>query len=159
MTAPTHNRHTIRLPGYDYAQPGAYFVTSVTHGRDCALGSVVDGNVILSSQGIIVQKLWQDLPKHFQLVMLDEFVIVPNHIHGILMIMDDDRTKPGVMEDHCRGEASGNGVTREPARNLPDASPLQSISITPGIVPLSSMIMRIPWMWLGMITNSSSITC
>jgi len=110
VTTPARNRRTIRLPGYDYAQPGAYFVTIVTHGRVCALGSVVDENVILSNQGIIVQRSWKDLPQHFQQVVLDEFVIMPNHIHGILMIMDDDRAIPGVMERNCRGR-SGNGIT------------------------------------------------
>lgn len=61
MSDPEHNRHAVRLPEYDYASPEP-FVTIVTRGRDCALGKVVDGNVILSNQGLIVQKAWHDLP-------------------------------------------------------------------------------------------------
>ncbi len=90
MPVAVHNRHTVRLPGYDDAQPGGYFVTIVTHGRECALGTVVDGNVALSDQGLIVQKARHDLPQHFTNVMLDEFVIMPNHVHGILEITDGD---------------------------------------------------------------------
>ena len=97
MSDPEHNRHTIRLPGYDYAQPGGYFVTIVTHGRECALGTVVGGNVILSNPGHAVFATWNQIPQHFANVVLDEYVIMPKHVHGIIMIMEDVHATPGGM--------------------------------------------------------------
>jgi len=124
VTTPTRNRHTTRLPGYDYTQPGGYYVTIVTHGREPVLGAVVDGTVVLATPGVIVQQTWRDLPHHFANVMLDEFVIMPNHVHGIVMITDGIRIKPDMMDGNCRGEASGNDITGEPTHIMPDASPL-----------------------------------
>ena len=91
MIPPTRNRHTTRLPGYDYTRPGGYYVTIVTRGREPVLGAVVAGAVVLSIPGVIAQKAWCDLPQHFANVMLDEFVIMPNHVHGIIIITDDIR--------------------------------------------------------------------
>ena len=107
MPDPAHNRHTFRLPGYDYARAGGYFVTIVTRGREPVLGKVVDGEVVLSNQGLIVQKAWHDLPQHFANVMLDEFVIMPNHVHGIIMITEDEHAIPVGMGGFRRGVAFG----------------------------------------------------
>ena len=124
MPDAVHNRHTIRLPGYDYAQAGGYFVTIVTQGRECALGTVEDGNVILSNPGHAVAATWNQIPQHFSNVVLDEFVIMPNHVHGIILIMEDGHIIPEGMGGFRRGDAFGNHVTCEPARNMPNASPL-----------------------------------
>ncbi len=99
-------------------------MTIVTRGRDCALGTAVDGNVILSNPGHAVAATWNQIPQHFANVLLDEFVILPNHVHGIIMIVEDERAVPGDMGGFRRGEASGNCVTCGQARNMPDASPL-----------------------------------
>jgi len=124
VTTPVRNRHTTRLPGYDYTQPGGYYVTIVTRGRDPVLGAVVDGVVVLATPGVIVQKAWRSLPHHFANVVLDEFVIMPNHVHGIVMITDGIRVKPNMMDGNCRGEASGMGCVGSTVTPFPDASPL-----------------------------------
>ena len=86
-----HHRRSIRLPGYDYSQAGAYFVTIVTQGRECLFGEVVDGVMVLNQYGEIVQKWWHDLPTHFPCVETGAFVIMPNHAHGVIIITDDGR--------------------------------------------------------------------
>jgi len=81
-------RHTIRLKGYDYSQAGAYFVTTCTHNQECILGRVVDSEMRLSTFGEVVAACWDDLPHHYPHVELDAFAIMPNHIHGIIMLVD-----------------------------------------------------------------------
>lgn len=83
-----HNRHSIRLPGYDYTRPGAYFLTILAHKKEHLFGNVIKGVVQLSPVGEIVQEQWQKIPTHFPDVLLDAFVIMPNHIHGILVITE-----------------------------------------------------------------------
>ena len=91
-----HHRHSIRLKGYDYDQAGAYFVTICTRGRECLLGEVTDGQVQLSECGTIVQQVWQDLPNHYPHVQPDAWVIMPNHVHGIIILTDSAVADPVV---------------------------------------------------------------
>ena len=84
-------RRSIRLPGYNYAQPGAYFVTICTHGGECVLGDVVDGEMILTDWGHVVVESWEAIPAHFQNVETNAFVVMPNHVHGVLVIAPDRR--------------------------------------------------------------------
>ncbi|MCZ7542020.1 MAG: transposase [Anaerolineae bacterium] len=86
----THHRRSIRLQGYDYAQEGAYFVTICTHHRTCLFGEVVDSAMQLSGFGEIVQDCWFDIPAHFPYVELDAFVVMPNHVHGVIVIVDEE---------------------------------------------------------------------
>lgn len=83
-----HHRRSIRLKGRDYVRPGAYFVTMVTHDRACFFGDVRDGAMHLNAWGIIAERCWREIPQHFPRVRLDAFVIMPNHIHGIIVIVD-----------------------------------------------------------------------
>jgi REP element-mobilizing transposase RayT len=82
-----HHRRSIRLKGYDYSQVGAYFVTLVASHRECWLGSMLGDKVVLSEMGKVVKGCWLRLPKSFN-VQLDEWVILPNHLHGIIWILD-----------------------------------------------------------------------
>ena len=82
------HRRSIRLPGYDYSQPGAYFVTICTRGRSCVLGDVSEGVVRLSKSGQIAQDTWMWLGSQYLYVELHEYVIMPNHLHGLIMIHD-----------------------------------------------------------------------
>jgi len=84
---PRH-RHSIRLKGYEYTQPGAYFVTVVTHERQLLFGKITNSNVALSPVGKIVLREWISLPNRFPFVELDTFVIMPNHLHAILVFHD-----------------------------------------------------------------------
>ncbi|SOD21076.1 transposase [Nitrosomonas ureae] len=81
-----HRRKSIRLQGYDYSQAGAYFITVCTHNRMPLFGEIVDGVMVLNTAGQIVEKCWYAIPEHFPQVTLDEFVIIPNHVHGIITI-------------------------------------------------------------------------
>ena len=81
-----HQPRSIRLPGFDYTQPGAYFVTICAHGRDCLFGKVADGDVVLNHLGRLDHEEWTYTEIVRPEVELDEFVIMPNHIHGIITI-------------------------------------------------------------------------
>jgi putative transposase len=87
-----HHRRSIRLKGYDYTQPGAYLVTICTKDRLCLFGEVVDGEMRLNPWGEIVREEWLKTAQIRPYVRLheDEFVVMPNHVHGIIWIMDDD---------------------------------------------------------------------
>ena len=79
-------RRSIRLPHYDYAQNGAYFVTVCTHKFQCMFGQIVDAQMELNKYGKIVTEYWNEIPRHFPHVELDAFVVMPNHMHGIIVI-------------------------------------------------------------------------
>jgi len=83
------NRRSIRLKGYDYSQNGGYFITICTANRLCLFGEIIDGEMVLNEFGNIVDKCWLEIPKHHPSVRLEEYIIMPNHIHGILVIHDD----------------------------------------------------------------------
>jgi putative transposase len=83
-----HQRHSIRLAEYDYTLPGAYFVTIVTHQREYIFGKIHETQVHLTPIGETALACWLGIPVHFHNVSLDEFVIMPNHIHGIIIIND-----------------------------------------------------------------------
>ena len=85
-----HDRHSIRLYGFDYTIPGYYYVTICTQKRACTLGIVNNDMVFLSSWGRLAYSNWRAIPKHFQSVELDHFVVMPNHVHGIVIIQDSD---------------------------------------------------------------------
>ena len=80
------HRHSIRLQGYDYAQVGAYFITIVTRQRACLFGRILNDELILNTAGQVVQSMWNELPAHFSRIDLDTFIVMPNHIHGIIHI-------------------------------------------------------------------------
>ena len=83
-----HHRRSIRLKDYDFAQEGAYFVTILVKDRECLCGPVVVGEIHLSKIGQIVKDCWEKIPRHFPNVEVDAYVIMPNHIHGIIVIGD-----------------------------------------------------------------------
>ena len=79
-------RRSIRLRGYDYAQAGAYFITICTHNRTHLFGTIAAGTVLTNAAGNAAADCWLQIPVHFPNVELDQWVIMPNHIHGILVI-------------------------------------------------------------------------
>jgi len=94
---PRFHRRTIRLPEYDYSLEGAYYITICTQGRKCLFGEIRNGKIALSECGRIVDDWWQRMPERYSGVILDEYVIMPNHMHAIIVIIDD------VI---CRGEVA-----------------------------------------------------
>ncbi len=81
---------SIRLPGYDYSQPGAYFITIVTHNRQCSFGNIIDDEMMLNEFGVLVQNEWLKTGIIRPNINIDAFVVMPNHLHGIIIITDND---------------------------------------------------------------------
>ncbi len=115
-----HHRRSIRLPGYDYTQPGAYFVTICTHERAHLFGHVVDGDMVLNAFGKIVWEEWfrsAEIRAEIELFP-DEFVVMPNHIHGIVWIMETNDHNVG-----AHGRAPVIGPTGRSPLRIPPAHP------------------------------------
>ncbi|MFP4040814.1 MAG: hypothetical protein ACLFS7_09760, partial [Desulfosudaceae bacterium] len=116
-----HHRRSIRLQGYDYSQAGAYFVTICTQNRECLFGDIADGEMRLNDAGQMVQTVWDEIPAHYPGIDIDAFIIMPNHIHGIIVL---------VGAAPCgRPEYPGNSVGAGPrGRPAPHACPKQDQS-------------------------------
>ena len=87
-------RQSARLENYDYSKGGTYFVTVTVDGEGEIFGNIVEGKVDLNKAGEIIEKVWMNLPKQFTNVKLDEFVIMPDHFHGIIIL---ENMKEGLM--------------------------------------------------------------
>lgn len=102
------HRRSIRLDGYDYSSAGAYFVTICTQDRACVFGDVVDGRMRANAAGQIVQDVWAGLASRYANVELDAFVVMPNHVHGIIVLADVARPGAGGADgDAGRGARRG----------------------------------------------------
>ncbi len=117
-------RQPHRLRNYDYAQPGAYFITIVTFQRKCLFGEIKNGVMILNATGNIVLSEWQRLKSRFPQIELDEFAIMPNHLHGIIVIHDFRRRI---------GDSSIRVVLDKPLASLPAGE--QFGNPVPGSIP------------------------
>ena len=92
-----HNRRSIRLKGYDYSIEGLYFITICCQNRICRFGTIENGKMILNEYGIIAYNEWVNTPKIRPNVELGEFIIMPNHIHGIIAITDRPPIRRGEL--------------------------------------------------------------
>ena len=82
-----HHRRSIRLGDYDYSQAGAYYVTIDVQNRQCLFGNIVDNEMMLNEAGKMIDEQWNALPQRFPNIELDVYVIMPNHFHGIIVIV------------------------------------------------------------------------
>ncbi len=89
-----------RLKNYDYSAPGFYFITICTQNRKCFFGEIVNQELILNNIGSIAKSFWEEIPDHFPESIIDEFVIMPNHIHGIIQIIDQSIMPNGYINFH-----------------------------------------------------------
>ena len=89
-----HHRRSIRFPGFDYSSQGAYFITLCTHHHQCIFGQVEQDRVRLNATGQIVESCWNDISKHFAHARLDYSAIMPNHIHGIILLVGAQHAVP-----------------------------------------------------------------
>ena len=123
-----HNRKSIRLKGCNYAQAGLYFITICTHNRAHLFGQIINGEMVLNAAGSVAVKCWQDIPAHFPTAALHEYVVMPNHVHGIIELQPpfpvgaNDYSPQNNHMDNDR--ANGNSPRRQA---MPFRSPSQSI--------------------------------
>jgi len=85
-----HHRKSIRLKGYDYSHSDSYFITICTKNKENYFGTINNMQMRLSKIGNIANQCWQEIPKHFPIVQLNQYVIMPNHVHGIIIIGGED---------------------------------------------------------------------
>ncbi|MEN6435470.1 MAG: hypothetical protein ABFD58_06600 [Anaerolineaceae bacterium] len=104
MSNRIHNRHSIRLKEFDYSQSGAYFVTLVRQDRKYSFGKIESDEMILSLSGRIIGNCWLWLAQQYPYVELDEYVVMPDHFHGILIINRDFDSFMEKSESPCTGE-------------------------------------------------------
>ena len=126
-----HHRRSIRLKGYDYRQAGAYFVTICTQDRAFLFGQVVHDEMRLNDAGKMVYDVWNDLPAFYPGVQTDAFIVMPNHIHGIIILVgvgpraypgSDPRAYPDSGPRACPGQPQELGQPQgvAPTLGLPD---------------------------------------
>ncbi len=127
---PKPHRRSIRLPNYDYAQPGAYFVTLVTSGREPLFGHIDTTGMHLNANGDVATACWQDLVDHYPNLSLDEFVVMPNHVHGLLFLTDPGRAgyKPAPTERYALPEIV-RGFKTFSARRVNELRGTQGIAV------------------------------
>ena len=107
------SRKSIRLRGYSYDQAGAYFVTVVTRGRMTLLGDVIDGEMRLNDTGRMISQLWEWLETRYPYVRLDEYVVMPNHLHGVIALGDLDAGGSRTAPTHGRNSRRVNSAPRK----------------------------------------------
>ncbi|MFA6322112.1 MAG: transposase [Candidatus Buchananbacteria bacterium] len=99
-----HRRRSIRLFGFDYSQPGCYFITICVHEKKCILGKIINNKVVLNNLGQVIEDEWLNTEKIRRNIKIDKFVVMPNHVHGIIVIKADNQgVWPYHNENSCRG--------------------------------------------------------
>lgn len=124
-----HHRRSIRLREYDYSSVGAYFVTFCAHGRECLFGDILDGDMRLNEAGRVAAEWWEKLPGKFPNVTLDEYVVMPNHFHGIICIVGAGSPRPMFANDDV-GAGFPRPVSPE-NQNLSGMTPENQGGMTP----------------------------
>ena len=161
-----HQRRSIRLRGYDYAQAGAYFVTICTQDRHALFGGIAGGALLLNDAGRMVERWWDELNHKFPSAVFDTFVVMPDHIHGIIAI-----TTPGgdtvaggdtvVGGDTVAGDTVVGGYVNPPLRDDGididagddhDANDAHNVNADPAAVSLSTIIQ-----WFKIMTTTDYI--
>lgn len=103
-----HHRRSIRKKGHDYTAAGAYSITICTQNRDHLFCQITHGQVHLHPAGMLVEAIWHRLPCHFPTVTLDAFVVMPDHVHGIIILGENKRSKTYPPTDWPKGTIPGS---------------------------------------------------
>ena len=127
------HRRTLRLPEFDYAQPGAYFVTIVTQYRKPIFGQIVDGEMVLNEVGWMIKDVIDQIPEHYLGVNVELFVIMPNHVHLLFLIFD-------VVADPRAGVVAGPRACH--ANQIEDGQP-RGVVLTKEQLSLPEIVHRI----------------
>jgi putative transposase len=118
-------RKPLRLKGWDYSSPGAYFVTICTYKKQCILGAVDNGAMQPNYSGELVRECWEALPNHYPFLNNQIFIVMPNHVHGIIMLAGENRrsgskpdpTKSNSLSEVIRGFKSHSSRAVNEARH------------------------------------------
>ena len=105
MKANLPKRVALRMRAYDYCGPGAYFFNICVQGKKCLLGNVNNGEMNLNNYGKAVAQCWQELPNYYPNIQLDAFAVMPNHVHGVIVIVGAGYPRPYWVEMHPMGPA------------------------------------------------------
>lgn len=117
-----------RMCGYDYTRDGYYFVTICVEHRECIFGEIVDEEMRLNNYGNIVSDCWYDLPNHYVNCILDGFVVMPNHVHGIVRI-DNDLARRKILKQNDDIETHvGNGLKPFPTNGVKNSTIVSDVS-------------------------------
>ena len=112
-----HHRNSIRLKDYDYGQSGAYFITIVTQKKICLFGDVNDSASQLNDAGQMIRAVWVEMSRHYPGVETDTFVVMPNHIHGIILLVG---AGPRACPESSRVDRTGQPQGVAPTISLPE---------------------------------------
>ncbi|MBL0126088.1 MAG: hypothetical protein IPP83_01255 [Flavobacteriales bacterium] len=133
--AERYHRRSIRLRGYDYARAGAYYVTVCTHERGHIFGHIADGVMMPNTMGELAQRCWDAIPEHMPHVDVGEFVVMPNHVHGIVVIRERLVDVHGGATDGAVGGVS-DGVMGVGARHdAPNTNATAPDANAPNVIP------------------------
>lgn len=146
-----HNRRSIRFKGYDYTQAGLYFITICCQNRACLFGEIENGKMMLNDAGAIANDCWLNIQNHFPNAILHEYVIMPNHVHGIIELVGANNHSP-VSKLHSpktelhspKNKKNNNSVIGD--NRAKNVSPLRSPSKTVGSVVRGFKIGVTKWM-------------
>lgn len=115
-----HYRRSIRLKGYDYTSPGAYFVTSCSQNRRNIFGEIRNDVMIANPAGQMLELIWHEIPWKFPTVNLDAFVVMPNHVHFIILLteemIEENRLRGRDLSDRPKWEEKPQALIPRPKR-------------------------------------------
>ena len=115
-----YNRRSIRLENYDYTQKGTYFITICTYKKKCIFGFIKNNKMFSNEYGDVVSDYWYKIPEYFQNASIDEFIIMPNHVHGILIIhYDSENTVGSATLSRCQTPTTKHAATISTGLNNP----------------------------------------
>ena len=133
-----HNRRSIRLKGYDYSRPGFYYVTICTQDRVERFGTVSDAKMVLNDAGKLVDAEWNRIPERYDHVVMDEYKIMPNHLHGILEIVRRGGVTPPSL--NTGNPCEGNPDTPNIGTSINTIKPKETVTNTGAVTaPLQSV--------------------
>lgn len=136
-----HRRRTIRLKNYDYSRSGAYFVTVCAFKKDCLFGDIMDGKMRLNEYGLIIAREWTRTPEIRKEIELDEFCVMPNHIHGIVTIVGANGGSPETVTNGGSPETGWDNKTTE-GRSAESPLRMQTKSISSFIAGYKSVVTK-----------------
>lgn len=152
-----HHRQSIRLQGYDYSREGLYFITLCCQDRAHLFGEIVDGEMILNDAGLQAQKCWQDIPNHFPNAVLHEYIIMPNHIHGIIEFVGANQYSPNNNSPNNGSPNQTFSDNGNDVENNDKAKNLELVNGTKNFSPLPNATWRSPSKTIGSVIRGFKI--